>query len=392
MRILTYLGMAVRSMQNWPPKTLFLLLSFGLGIASLYLLIFLGLAVRLETARRFHSQGLDLFFVLKKNNVTKVAPAQMRPLSVDALEYLKHDPEYVYEVAPEARPSQTLQTESGDLKVQVFGVLEGYRRLHGLGIQHGRFISQYDSARSVCVLGNRLYSRLRKSVQDTLVGSGLRIGHQNCKIVGVLAPTQSFSGEYSIDEAVLVPYSSLAQFLPEVGITKAAVRANPHRPIGEVIDYIQSALRLYLGDASLYEVSNQQVMLKTLLDRIKIAAVVLGIMGSVAFVAGCLVLLRMMTIAKVRRGNQMEILSCVGMTAKQLQGLFACEGGIMAFAGASVGIIIGLLASMITARMSDWVLFVSYASLFFCLVISLGVGFAVGWFAPAKSPWLAPSK
>ena len=392
MKLLAYLQLAVRSIQNWPKKTHLLLFSFGIGIASLYLLIFLGLAVRLETARRFHSQGLDLFFVLKKDNVGKTAPAQVRPLSIEALEYLKHDPDYVYEVAPEARQSQNLRTKDGELKVQVFGVLEGYRRVHGLNVQYGRFVSQYDSARSVCVLGNRIYSRLRKTVKDSLVGSTIRIGHQNCKVVGVLGPTQSFSGEYSIDEAILVPFSSLAQFLPDLGITKAAIRANPHRPIGEVIDYVQAALRFYLGDGSLYDVSNQQVMLKTLLDRIKIAAVVLGVLGSIAFIIGCWALIRVITNAKVRRRNQMEILACLGMTAKQANNLFACEAGIMTFIGGSAGIVVGMLASLIIARMSDWVLFVSYPSLFLGILLSLGVGFAVGWFAPPQSPRLTPAQ
>ncbi len=392
MKLFAYVQIAIRSLQNLPNKSLMLLLSFGIGVASLYLLIFLGLAVRSETARRFHSQGLDLFFVLKKNNASTMAPAQVRPLDILALDYLKHDPEYVYEVAPEARQSQILQTESGALKVQVFGDLGGYRRLYGLGIQYGRFIDRCDSAGSVCVLGNRLYSRLRKSAKDTLVGSTLRIGHQNCAVVGVLSPTQSFSGEYSIDEAVLVPFFSLAPFLPDAGINKAAIRANPHKPISEVIDYIQASLRFYLGDVSLYEVGNQQVMLKEMLDRLKIAAVLLSILGSITLIAGCWALLRVLIAARMGRRNQLEIFACLGIRDKQVRALFAAEGGMIALIGGGVGVVVGLLASMIIARMSAWVAFVSYTSLFFCLVLSLGIGSAVGWFAPTQSPQIAPSK
>jgi len=339
-------------------KLLVVFVSFLLGVASLYLVIYLGQSIRRESDRRFHGYKLDLYSIIKKSNSPQVAPGQIRPLDIDIVEYLKHNFNYIYDVAPELRVVRTVQYGSNKIKPAVIGVLDDFRDVHGLTVSHGRFITKFDSARAYCVLGNGLYERLKTTPHDSLVGKSIRIDNQFYEIVGILGPSQSF-GESRIDDELLVNYYTLAQYVINPRITKITLRANPNKPINEVTQYITRTLQNYLGDISIYEISNQQVFLATIIEKYKIISVVLGIIGIISFIVGVWVLLPLVGFILCKSKSDLQLnLNSKSVEKKLLQKvtiILLLFGMISGFGG----VLLGSLFSSFIARVNGWITFLS---------------------------------
>ena len=107
MNVRNYLHLALFSLKPIRNSVLPVVLSLMLGVASLYLILFLGQTFRRETARRFFSQGFDLFSIIKRTD-SVLGPSQTRPFDVRAAEYLKFDRDYVVGVAPELPIDETI--------------------------------------------------------------------------------------------------------------------------------------------------------------------------------------------------------------------------------------------------------------------------------------------
>lgn len=259
------------------------ILYFAIAFASIYFMFYLGQVVRKETSRRFHSIGLDKFVVLQRGETTRYVQKSWRPFDVSTVEYLKRDGNFIIDAAPELRLSFDIFCNGIQITTPVVGVFSGFQDVHGLDLKFGRFFVKLDSGQAFCVVGDRLYERLRRNSNDSLVGDRIVIGSQVYSVIGVLKQSEGFSGEYSISEALLVPYYSLAQYVANDRLSKITLRANPAQPISEVTGYLIRSLEQFLGDSSSFEVVNQKLFMQTISDRLRfmtIAFALFGVLGA----------------------------------------------------------------------------------------------------------------
>jgi len=88
MKFGTHLLLSFRYFNRVRSKLSLVLLCLGVGLSTFYLSIYLNQVIRQETARRFYSQGFDLFSIMKKLGAARIAPAQIRPFDETTSRYL----------------------------------------------------------------------------------------------------------------------------------------------------------------------------------------------------------------------------------------------------------------------------------------------------------------
>jgi len=262
------------------------ILLFGLGSAAIFILFSLSATVRMEILRRFHAEGIELFTVLKRPNAGRVAPAQIRYLDLDFLDWLNSPGAPALKVAPERRLTLPIAFRNQRFSGFVVGSTEAYQSVFGLSLKAGRFFSFIDDFQPHCVIGARVYRRLQTETATALMGQTLHLGPLAFRIIGALEPSKGFESEYNIDESILVPLSTLRQFAYNPEITRMNVKTDPKAPVAEIYDFIDSRLELYLGDASNFEVSNQQVFIDEIQRKVELISLYIGIAGCVFLLAG----------------------------------------------------------------------------------------------------------
>jgi ABC-type antimicrobial peptide transport system permease subunit len=385
MKFGTHLILAFRYFQRVRSKISVVLLCLGLGLSTFYLSIYLNQVVRQETARRFYSQGFDLFSIMKKPGAGQVGPAQIRNFDKTVAEYLHQNQDYVIGAAPELWQTDQIHYENTDIQAPVIGVLENYLNVHGLQISAGREFSKYDSTRSFCIIGHQLMQKIRQSESDSLVGNSIYLGRELVTVIGVLETGSSFPSEYSVDDAVLVPLKFLQQYAVNPEITKITVRANPNQHVSDVVMFLENGMKNYLGDISQFEVSNQGVFLRIITARVKRFSTILGAVGILMLLIGSWSFLRLTIYSILRRRKEMFIVSNFGYKKKSLMWQFLIEIAILISFYLVISVSAGIGLSYILAQFNDWVFFISRFALLATIFVGLFIGLSISVYPTLSS-------
>ena len=359
MKFGTHIILALRFFYKVRLKLYAVLLCLGFGLAMLYASFYLKQVIPQDTARRFYSQGFDLFSIMKQPGSAKIGPSQVRPFDASVAHYLLQNSDYVIGAAPELLQTAQVHAQNVDLQVPVIGVLDGYLELHGLQISMGRDFTRFDSTKSFCIIGNQLLQKLRTSENDSLVGKSIYLGRELVHVIGVMNAGTTFHGEYSVDDAVLVPLKYLQQYAVNPEITKITVRANPNPHVSDVVSYLEKTLSNYLGDISQYEISNQGVFLRNITARVKRFSTILSVAGILLLLVGSWGLLRFTVYSILRRRKEIAIVSDFGYKKQSLIWQFLTEISLLVLIYFVTGIASGIVLSYLMASLNSWGFFVS---------------------------------
>ncbi|MBN1350923.1 ABC transporter permease [candidate division KSB1 bacterium] len=366
-----------------------IILLFAIGTAAIFFMMTYSNTIRVETFRRFHSEGMDLFSVIKRPGTGALGRGQFRRLTPEAVSYLKYDPDYILETAAEFQLSESITFNDMTFGAFISGVQESFFNALNLKLHSGRRLSRFDEGRAFCLLGYRVYQRLRERFSDTILNKPIHLGHNVFKIVGILAPCKSTTSEYSIDEAVFVPYSTLSQYLASAEITKITLKANPNRPIPDVTDYIHSSLERYLGDASIYEINNQHIFLQSIVDQANQISFIFGVIGSISLILGSISLLKLIIFINFDRDHTFKLLSDTGVKIGYLRLQLILEPLLVALLGGALGVVIGLVAAEVVIGHQNWIPVISANTHILCLAAASVLGLLIGLY-PALSITRAP--
>lgn len=354
------------------------LIAFSIGLASLYVMLYVVQSFQQEKARRFPSQGQNLYSIIKTVPRGILGPNQLRPLGPREVKVLTRESESITYATPEARLNTVLREGGLTSTVPLVGIAPEYQKVHGLTLAGGRFITELDSSRMTCVLGQSLYRRLKSETPGLSIGSSLVVGGQVYSIVGILMSSTGEAGEYGIDETVLVHFATVQQFLKHPEITKVTLRSDTQASVETVETAISSMLTSLLGDIQLYEISNQQDFLRRVYTRLKFFSIVLGTLGSVCLVVGAWTLLKLMMVTMIDRRNIIEVVQVLGVDRNSAYYQFILESILLSLLGWMGGLLLGGGASLLIAYTYDWSPFLSLDGLFSSLAAALSLGIICG--------------
>ena len=336
----------------------------SLGIAAIFMLLSIGNTVRLEIIRRFQAEGADLFTVLKRPGESrKVAPNQTNILSLDFIDWFHQDNNPILELAPEKKLNLTVQYQTVEFSALIVGSTEDYAKVNELKLRAGRFLTPYDAGLSRCVIGQRVARRLQREPAE-LLGETLHLGPLAFQIVGILRPSRGFQSEYSINESILIPFRTMVQFTNDSEINKISIKTDPKYSIGELNDFIHAKLTLFLGDASNYEVTNQQVFIETIRNQTGQLSLYLGIAGCFLFLAGTFLFIQMMAWSVRERRKIFNLYRIFGVPVHFIHWQIFLETiGIGVMIG-GIGILVGLWGMQLITNTFDWVLSIALPAYF----------------------------
>lgn len=380
MNLKTYFGPLFATYGRKKTKLFLTIFIFGMGIASIFILLSMSVTVRMEILRRFHSEGIDLFTVIKRPDAGQVAPAQIRYLNLDFVDWLNSSGGLVLKVAPERRLTLPISFHHQRFSSFIIGSTDAYQSVYDLKIRAGRFLSFVDDKKQHCVIGYRVYRKLRGEISGNLIGRVLHIGSFAFRIVGILQPSKGFESEYSIDESVLVPLSTLIQFTRNPEITKINIKTDPKDEIAEINDFIRSRLSMYLGDASNYEVSNQQVFIDEIRLEVEQITLYLGIAGCFLFFIGILLLVSLMRRAVQERQKLFSLYRTFGIKNRTIYLQVLSETMLLGFFCWSAGLLLGVVSMPWLTRHFGWVTIIPLESYWVTFAVMFLFCFTAGHF------------
>jgi putative ABC transport system permease protein len=328
-------------------RSTMLLIAVGLGVSAVVILTALGEGARGYVMGEFAFLGKDtvILFPGRKETTGGMPPmsgAAARSITLDEMAILERTVPGVTSVAPMILGNGPVSYKSRERDSIVVGTTAAFFDIQQLEIGRGSGFPDMelrDSAQ-IAIIGHKLKRELFDG--QRAVGQWIRLRDYRFRVVGVLSGSgDSFGAD--LGEAIFVPVASAQSVFNVHGLFRVMLRVKENYQVADVKDNISNRMQeLHDGEQDVTVISPDS-MLSTLDDILKVMTLgVAGIAGISLVVSGILVM--NVTLMSVRqRTGEIGLLKAVGAPASQVRILFLAEAGVIAAAGALLGMVIGRL-------------------------------------------------
>jgi putative ABC transport system permease protein len=315
--------------------------------------------------------------------VTPFVTGAPHDLSLEDAEAVARRVRSVRRLAPLTRGAAPARWGERQRDVTVAGTTADFFGVRRVPLQSGRFLPAGEAAREqrVCVIGSKVRRELFGARNP--LGELLRLGDERFRIVGVLAP-RGMSIGMDMDDMVYIPVGRAMKMFNQSGLFRLLIEVRSR----EEIPAAQESVRLVLqerhdGEDDVTMLTQDSVLATFSRILALLTAALVGIAAISLTVAG-IGIMNVMLVSVSERTREIGLLKAVGVTARQVVGVFLVEAALLATAGGAVGLAAafagtGVLRSLypsFPARPPSWAVLAA-------ILVSVSVGLLFGA-APAR--------
>jgi putative ABC transport system permease protein len=282
---------------------------------------------------------------------------------------------------------------------QVRGTTPDYMAIRDMEIQSGQPFTQgdVDSSAKVALLGKTVVDNLFNGGDP--IGQILRIKKVPFTVVGVLAPKgQSPTGQDQ-DDVIIMPISTAKKKvvggrqnnLLTVGqILVQAREGGTKIAVTEIQALLRQRHRLQPNQDDDFDVRNLEEVYAAQESSAEVMSILLASIASVSLIVGGIGIMNIMLVSVTERTKEIGLRQAVGAKTKDILAQFLVEAVTLSVLGGTIGIILGVTASLLISYFAQWATFVSVGSIVLAFLFSGLVGVFFGFYPARKAAFLDP--
>jgi len=376
-------------------RSVMLLISVGLGVGAVIILTALGEGARGYVLGEFAFLGKDtvVIFPGRKETTGGMAPisgAAARAITLEEVSILQRSVPGVAAVAPLVLGNGPVSYQSRERDSNVIGTSAALFPLRDLTIGQGTSLPELplDQGAPVAVIGHKLKQELFDNRRA--IGQWLRLHDYRFRVIGVLSGSGDSFG-MDLSEVIFIPVASAQSVFNVHGVFRVMLRVGDNHDIETVKDELAQRMQeLHEGELDV-TITSADAMLSTLDNILRVLTLsAAGIAGISLVVAGVLVM--NVTLMSVKqRTAEIGLLKAVGAPAAQVRNLFLAEAGILAAAGALLGIAVGTLVVVIGRQVFPHIPFMTPTwALVSALALAICTALLFAWLPAQQAANLEP--
>jgi len=360
MTLLEILRQALATFRAHKMRTFLTMFGIVWGIASVILLVGLGLGFSVDQKKHLETLGKDLVIVWGGRTSSQVggrAAGREIQLNVDDAHLIQNECYLVKNVSPELRRSIPEVSQFNSAGRGLVGMWPSYQDFRSLLLAEGRLITDDDEreGRRVLVLGSKAYRQLFPG--QPAVGAPVLVKSVPYTVVGVLQEKKQNSNYSGPDNDYLfAPYSAVSRDFPPptkpgAGITRGWLDdivfevGDPEDREAAVLQVRRALARVHHFDAIdkdavfIWDTMNGAKMLE------KIFGVVTIFFGCVAVVTLCLGgigVMNIMLVSVTERTREIGTRKAMGATRRDIVRQFFAESAILTVVSGLLGLSFGM--------------------------------------------------
>lgn len=342
MRISDLLRFTFLALRRQRFRSLMLLVSVAIGVASVVILVSLGEGARQYVLGEFSFIGKDTVVIFPGRKTTTggmppVTGAAARDITLEELGILERTVPGIESIAPLIVGNAPVAYRNRDRESMVLGTTAAFFVVRQLHIAQGSNFPNLalNEGSPVAIIGQTLKQELFGNRRA--IGEWVRLRDYRFRIIGILAGTGDSFG-MDLSEAIFVPVASAQTVFNVNGLFRVMMKIRD----GADVEATKVALRermteLHEGEEDVTVVS-PDAMVRTFSGVLR--AMTLGVAGIAAIslvVAGILVM-NLMLMSVTQRTSEIGLLKAIGSSARQVRTIFLAEAGILATAGTVTGL------------------------------------------------------
>jgi putative ABC transport system permease protein len=376
------------------------MLGIVIGIGSVIALISLGQGSQAAVSNQIQSLGANLLTVSPGSSrsgfvqggqgsatTLTLADAEAISTSTTATSIANVSPEYTKRAQVTANGKNT--------NTSITGVRPIYSVIHKIDIADGQFITSVDDARQakVAVVGPSVVSNLFPDNVNP-IGQSIRISGQSFKIVGVTV-SKGGSGFLNQDDVIYVPLSTAQHVLFGAtslsSISVEAKSADVMTLAQDEVGYILLAQHKIANPSNAdFSIFSQNDILSTASSVTGTFTALLSGIAAISLVVGGIGIMNIMLVTVTERTREIGLRKALGAKKKNIIAQFLVESIILTFAGGVIGMIIGILASLLISKVVGLPFTISVSSIALAIGVSGAIGIIFGWYPARRAANLQP--
>jgi len=375
-------------------------LGIVIGIGSVIALVSLGQSSQSAVQAQIQSLGSNLLTVIpgaQSSGFVRGAAGGATTLTYEDAQAILTSSQVttVKNVSPEFSRRVQVTTGKNNTNTQVVGVTPSYAEVRKLSIASGTFISQRDVEvmTRVAVLGPQVVSDLFGEGANP-VGQSIRINTQSFRIIGVTV-SKGGTGFQNQDDIIYVPLTTTQkQLFGADNVTSISVEAQNDNVMTQAQDQVGYLL---LARHKLKDPTQADFTIVSQNDIIGAASQVTGTftallsgIAAISLLVGGIGIMNIMLVTVTERTREIGLRKALGAKKKIIITQFLVEAIILTFAGGTIGMVVGIVASYIIARVISLPFALSLRSVFLAIGVSGAIGILFGWYPAQKAASLQP--
>jgi putative ABC transport system permease protein len=376
---------ALRTLHTVRQRSMLAIGGIMIGTAAVIALVNIGDNAEQEALGLFRAMGTDVL-VIQKN---PVGAPQFGISIKDVLDMPELVPG-VGSVAPTTTTGVRLTSGSRSLEVPVVGTTEALRSVAGLQLADGRFVSEYDEARTVAVIGSDVVQQLRRMGMSLSLGDLVSIGEHGFTVIGVLAPAISNPLlPADLNRAMLIPLSTAKRITSNPGIMSVVIRAK----VGTDEEKLGSALVSYFQDKPRGQAVNVRTahqLIATITQQKQIYSRLLSAVAAISLIVGGVGIMNVMLMSAIERRREIGLRMALGARRRDIRTMFLVEALTLSVIGGLLGTALGLSAAVVFAETSQWSFRLADAAVPLGVGMSALVGIVFGLYPAVSAARLDP--
>jgi len=371
------------------------------GVMTVLAVFAIGKGAEVETLGRIEQMGVKNIFI-RSDNLTKTQISRARKyhsqgLQLSDLSRLETACPAIKQTAATRERVVDLISFPENISPQVLEVSSGYRRILGLSMNSGRFISNRDvvNQNRVCVLGWSVSAALGAEGKP---GQTIHVGGDLWKIVGVIQKQDLLGSEntrislQNINDLVILPLGTVVQSKNDV-----------FSPLSELILELDSTGQMHISTAVIkrtLEVAHHGVddfetivPYELLAQSRKIQQtfnIVFGSIGGFSLIIGGIGIMNIMLAGVSERVREIGLRRAVGARPYHIILQFLMESVILTSMGGVIGVGGGIVLSEIISLIVGWPIYYSPGIIAIPLASAVTTGGLAGLYPALKASNMDP--
>lgn len=390
MNILTHCQQALVNLTAAKLRSFLAVLGILVGTAAVVALISCGQLATEKALEQFKSLGTNLLAISAYQKTPNRSRSEDNSLSAAQWQLLAERIPYIVSIAPYATAYQPLSVQGKLMQGVVIGADQELASIIHIQLAQGHFVSFVAAYEHYCVIGAGLASQMRQISLDDPIGKQIRVGQALYTIIGV-AKQWKENGFFNedVNQAVLIPLAGINLVSKDARINNAVLVLKPDSPIDDVIDQIKQIVSSQAPKLSVFPRSAKQII-ASMESQGRIFTLLLAVIGGISLLVGGIGVMNVMLVSVSERKKEIGVRKAVGAKNSEIQALFLMESVLLSLVGGILGVVLGLLFTLIVAYFSDWHFFINVIPPLAGFMVSAATGIFFGFYPARRAAKLAP--
>jgi putative ABC transport system permease protein len=383
MRPLEIVRVALSALRNTKLRSFLTTLGIVIGVAAVITMVGLGRGAQHAVESQLQALGTDLLTITPGQAYWRgVARGERVSLTTDDAAALARQAGTLRAVIPSL--GDRLQVKYGNRNVNIDAVATTaeFAEVQRFTLALGRFFSAADdyARRRVAVLGNDVPREL-EAEPAFLVGRDIIVRGIPFTVIGVLDPKGDLPGRDDPDETVYIPYRTGEYRIfgsdRLQSITVQLAHAESSRvALLDIEGVLRQSHRLRPDEPNDFRIRDRTAFLSAQAEARGTLTFLLASIAAVSLIVGGIGIMNIMIVSVTERTREIGLRKAMGASRRTILLQFLVEAITLCLLGGVCGIILGIIAAAVLARMNDWAVLITPGA----VVLAAGFSMLVGLF------------